>query len=150
MKKKLTWVCLCLILAATFAIGAAQKAPREGVIDRFEQDLEQLELIAQCVLEKGDILNIDVPDGWTKIALYNKGTKQTTVEFQKAAGGLGSSSVYRGINYVPSDMMLGFQGTRWEYWKAEGSGRLFYEPESDNTCYVQRLAPCWYLYEARF
>lgn len=147
MKKKLVWIGLCLLLAAIFGIGAVQKSPRDHVISQFEQDLEELEPIAQQVIEKGDLFNVSVPEGWARIALYNKGTDQVTVEFQKTVGGFGA---YRGINYIPSDVMLGFRGTRWEYWKAEGVGRFYYEPESDNTCYVQRLAPCWYLYEARF
>ena len=73
------------------------------------------------------------------------------VEFCMGDAGLGSSTVYWGVNYVPSNSsFVGFQGQQWDYWKAQGEGRLYYDPEGDNTCYVRKLAECWYYYEMKF
>lgn len=116
---------------------------------QFTADRAELEAIALQVLEQGNTDGIPPPDGWSAVELYSKGI--TTVEFEKGGFGMGSETVYWGINYVPSDStMVGFQGQQWDYWKARGEGRLYYDPEGDNTCYVRKLDVCWYYYEMKF
>ena len=128
--------------------GMAQKSPQERVTEQFFADREQLEGIALRVLDGEDPTGVKLPEGWNSVALYNQGPK--TVEFAFGGSGLGSSTAYWGVNYVPSGVVPGFQGSRWDYWKEQGKGRLYYEPEGDNTCYVERLDTCWYYYEERF
>ena len=153
MKKKCAgrlWVLLAaaVILLAGWRLGGEGHQAR--VMARFQADHPALEELALTVLEQGSEKNIPIPNGWKGIKLYGDCSGAQVVEFSFGCSGFGSATAYWGVNYVPDDRPLGFQGNAWDYWKARGEGRLYYEPEGDNTCYVQRLAPCWYYYEARF
>ena len=150
MKKKWTWIILWTSLVMVFMVGIVQKTPIERVVYQFERDQAKLEKLARLAVAQRNLEGVEAPDGWTEVSLYNAGNDWITVEFQYGSFGIAPSGTYWGVNYVPSDQMLGFQGVQGEYWKQVDDGRLYYEPESDNTCYVQRLAPCWYLYEAKF
>ncbi|MCF2661452.1 hypothetical protein [Pseudoflavonifractor phocaeensis] len=152
MKK---WTRRLWVLLAAFAILLAGwrlggENPQGRVTARFEADRSALEELALLSLKRGNTENIALPKGWQGISLYGGNTDLKVVEFAFGGSGLGSSTAYWGVNYVPVDRPLGFQGDAWDHWKVRGEGRLYYEPEGDNTCYVQRLAPCWYYYEARF
>lgn len=144
-----------LILAApilALVLIAASFSPPPGremrTIKQFETDRAALTQLAQQVLDTGNTEDILPPAPWTGVELFDSGVP--AVEFSMGGSGVGSSTKYWGINYVPSDSMVGFQGQRWDYWKQEGDGRLYYDPESDNTCYVKKLDNCWYYYEMSF
>jgi len=139
-----------LLLAAVLLWGLTQQAPQERIVKKFAADFAGLENCAWLALEQGAGASVQPPEGWRSVTVYRGDAEGMTVDFFHSGSGFGSSSVYRGVVYVPDDIPLGFQGQRTEYWKKQGEGRLYYEPESDNTCYVERLKPCWYYYEARF
>lgn len=137
---------LVIVLMAGFMLRPGRE---EQTTAQFVEDRAVLEELAQQVLENGSVQGIEVPGPWQGVELYDSGIH--TVGFSMGASGLGSEMAYWGVNYVPSNSdMVGFQGRRWDYWKAHGDGRLYYEPEGDNTCYVKKLADCWYYYEMRF
>ena len=125
-----------------------RETPREHAIGVFAQDREILRQLAWQVLEEGSAEGIPVPEGWQSVSLWTQG--HTVVQFALKGSGFASQTAYRGINYVPEDILVDFQGEHWDYWKPKGTGRLYYDPEGDNTCYVERIAPCWYYYEAEF
>lgn len=141
-------VAIPLLFLAVLLWGVGQKSPQERVTAHFLADREQLEGIALRVLSGEDPSKLKLPGDWNSLALYDHGPE--TVEFSFGGSGLGSATAYWGVNYVPSGVCVGFQGNCWDYWKEQGKGRLYYEPEGDNTCYVERLDTCWYYYEARF
>ena len=64
--------------------------------------------------------------------------------------GLGSSTTYWGIQYVPSGERLGFQGSRLEGWISDRDGWRWEESGGDNRCYIQELDERWYYYEMEF
>ena len=115
---------------------------------QFTADRAELEAITLQVLEQGSTDGITPPDGWRCVELHTR--NRTTVEFEKGGAGMGSETVDWGVHYVPDDSVVDFQGRQWDYWKAQGEGRLYYEPEGDNTCYVRKLDECWYYYEMKF
>ena len=119
------------------------------VFRQFVSDRAEMETIALRVLEQGNTDGVVPPEGWRGVDLHTSGI--TTVEFEKGSFGFGSGTSYWGVNYVPSDSnMVGFHGQKWDHWKAQGEGRLYYDPEGDNTCYVRKLDECWYYYEMKF
>ena len=71
-------------------------------------------------------------------------------DFTTGAWGLGSSTRYWGVTYIPGDYPVGFQGTSLTGAVRSGEGWLWTEKQGDNRCYVQRLAPCWYYYDMKF
>jgi len=137
-----------LLLLAVVLWGLGQRSPQEEVTDHFLAERERLEGIALRVLAGEEPSQMDLPGDWRSVTLHDHGPE--TVEFSFGGSGLGSSTAYWGVNYVPSGVAVGFQGEWWDYWRAQGKGRLYYDPEGDNTCYVERLDTCWYYYEARF
>lgn len=141
-------VAIPLLFLAVLMWGMGQKSPQEKVTAQFLTDRERLEGIALRVLSGECSVEVELPGTWDSVALYDHGPE--TVEFAFGGAGLGSSTAYWGVNYVPSGVEVGFQGSCLDYWKEQGEGRLYYEPEGDNTCYVERLDTCWYYYEARF
>jgi len=148
-KRRLLWAVppLALILVMACFILAPDRESR--TVKQFETQREVLEELAVQVLEQGSAQSITPPAPWLSVKLYNSGV--TTVEFYMGGAGLGSSTSYWGVNYVPSDShMVGFQGQQWDYWKEHKNGRLYYDPEGDNTCYVRKLDACWYYYEMKF
>lgn len=148
MKVKKGTVFLAFVAVFLLMWGANGISAREKAQELFLDGRDSLRTAACQVLAQGDTENVLLPEGCRSVSLWTQG--RTTVDFSLGGAGLGSNTVYYGITYVPDDMPIGFQGARWEYWRSKGDGRLYYEPESDNTCYVERLAPMWYYYEARF
>ena len=74
----------------------------------------------------------------------------TAVEFSMGGSGMGSSTTYWGLQYVPSGERLGFQGLRLEGWISDGDGWRWEESGGDNRCYIQELDEYWYYYEMSF
>ena len=149
--KKWIWLLGPVALILVIVVGAFALRPsnESRTVKYFEEQREILEELAQLALEQGNAEGIVPPDPWRGVELYSRGIH--TVEFDMGSFGFGSGTSYWGVNYVPSDSnMVGFQGQQWDYWKAQGEGRLYYDPEGDNTCYVRKLAPCWYYYEMKF
>lgn len=148
--KRSVWAALLMALALVIGWGALQSSPQEQVTARFLRDRGPLEAAAHQVLEQWSAEGVSVPVGWKSVTLHDHNRELVTVEFAFGGSGFGSETAYWGVNYVPAGVVLGFQGHRWDYWKGRGAGRLYYDPEGDNTCYVEELAPCWYYYEIRF
>ena len=143
MKKKL-WIAtaLCLIFSALLF-------NRPSIV-RFAYACqeESFQNAAHQVMEQEGDTGVPHPVGVTDISYCDYHTP--IVEFQFGGWGIGSATSYWGINFVPSGELVGFQGSRYEYWRPERSGTLFYEAEGDNTCYVESLGNGWYYFEARF
>ena len=148
-KRRLLWAVPPLALILVMACFVLVPDRESRTVKQFEAHREILEELAVLALEQGGAENIVPPAPWQSVALYNSGV--TTVEFSMGGSGLGSSTSYWGVNYVPSNSrMVGFQGQQWDYWKEHKNGRLYYDPEGDNTCYVRKLDECWYYYEMKF
>ena len=153
MKKWVWWGWLVgplvLVLVWVAAAFALQPSHESQTVKCFEEQREILEELAQLTLEQGSSEGIVPPSPWRGVEFHHSGIP--TVEFDMGGFGFGSSTTYWGVNYIPSDnAMVGFQGRQWDYWKAQGEGRLYYDPEGDNTCYVRKLDDCWYYYEMSF
>ena len=147
--KRRKWLLLVLVFLLPTLWFALRPGREEQTLRQFTRDREVLEELAQLTLEQGNSDGIVPPAPWQGVELYRSGVR--TVEFSMGGSGLGSETSYWGVNYVPGDStMVGFRGQQWDYWKAKGEGRLYYDPEGDNTCYVRKLAPCWYYYEMKF
>ena len=125
-----------------------RETPQEKTVGLFTEDRAVLRQLAWQVLEEGSARGVPVPEGWQSVSLCTRG--HTVVQFARKSSGFASQTSYCGVNYVPEDILVDFQGEHWDYWKPKGNGRLYYDPEGDNTCYVERIAPCWYFYEAKF
>ena len=149
MKK---WLLILISIApvALFTLALVlSPGPEERTAAKFQADRAELERAAQEILALGSAEGVEIPGGWIEAALYRNGVH--TVEFELGSGGFASQTVYWGVNYVPSNSsFVGFQGQRWDDWKPQGDGRLYYDPEGDNTCYVKLLDEYWYYYEMRF
>ena len=153
MKKWVWWAWLVgpmvpvvILVAVAFALTPSHES---RTMEYFEEHREILEELALLTLEQGSAEGIVPPSPWRGVELHRSGIH--TVEFDMGGSGLGSSTTYWGVNYIPSDStMVGFQGRRWDHWKEQGEGRLYYDPEGDNTCYVRKLDECWYYYEMKF
>lgn len=139
---------LAAVLAVALGISLLGGPGRNRALRSFEQNRPAFEAAARQVRETGDTKEIACPPGVRSLDYWDDDTP--TVEFLMGSWGLGSQTCYWGVNYVEADKMVGFQGQRWEYWKEDGAGRMFYEVEGDNHCYIQRLAPCWYYFEMYF
>ena len=147
--KRWKWAAAVLLVALLVLWFHSLPSREERTAAAFAEQREILEELAQLTLEQGSAEGIVPPDPWRGVELYSRGIH--TVEFDMGSFGFGSGTTYWGVNYVPSDSnMVGFQGRQWDHWKAQGEGRLYYDPEGDNTCYVRKLAPCWYYYEMKF
>lgn len=150
--RKKKCVLLSAVLAAVVVLTlwscTTQHGARRRVIGSFEDNRPAFEAAARQVLEQGGTQGVAGPPGVSEISYWTQ--EIPTVEFQFGGWGLGGGTRYWGVNYVEEDEPIGFQGGRWDYWKAEGAGRMYYEPESDNRCYVQRLDQGWYYFEAFF
>lgn len=148
MRKKLVLAVPAAVFVVIAVLFALQPGRESRTTAQFEADRAVLEEMAKQVLVQGTARDMEVPAPWLGVELYANGIH--TVEFAMGGSGLGSETTYWGVNYVPSDSMVGFQGIRWDYWKQDGDGRMYYEPEGDNTCYVKKLDECWYYYEMNF
>ena len=143
-----------LALSVTVVLSAAMLHLGNGrsqAVRAFERDREAFEAAARQALEYGSGTAAACPKGVREVNLYlGSYPYEPTVEFLMGSSGFGSQTRYWGINYVESGRILGFLGTRMEYWKEQGSGTLFYEVEGDNTCYVEPLDESWFYFEMEF
>ena len=147
--KRWNWIVALLLIALPVLWFRSLPSWEERTVAQFEEDRAVLEELAQQILEQDSTEGIVLPTPWYSVDLYKKGI--VVVDFHLGSGGFASETVYCGVNYVPDDSnTVGFQGRQWDYWKPQGDGRLYYDPEGDNTCYVRKLAPCWYYYEMKF
>lgn len=133
---------LCALALCIGFLVAGQRSIQSQVEQQFKADLPQLTQAAQALLA-GEPAQI--PHGWTEAELFGD-----VVCFDYGGWGLGSSTRYWGVTYVPGDYPVGFQGTSLTGAVRSGEGWLWTEKQGDNRCYVQRLAPCWYYYDMKF
>lgn len=145
---KLGLIALIPVLILCGLVLREQADPYRTVTALFAQDRAELTAAAKAVLARGSAEGVEPPDGCQKICYYDQSVP--TVEFQYGCRGMGSESSYWGLSYTPDDQPVGFQGSRWDYWRQQGKGRLWYEPEGDNRCYVERLDSGWYYYKMDF
>lgn len=147
MLRKLIYVVPVAVFVLMAALFGMQPGQETSAIRQFEADRSMMEELVEQVLREGTE-SPEIPAPWLGIKVYR--TDLLTVEFALGGTGIGSEMKYWGINYVPDDEPIGFQGRRWDYWKQDGNGRMYYDPESDNSCYVKKLDQCWYYYEMSF
>lgn len=147
--RKVFWAVPPLILILVMASFALRPDRESRTVQQFEAHRAVLEELAELALEQGSVEGIVPPAPWQDVEIHRG--ECPCVEFSLGSGGFASEMTYWGINYVPDDSnMVGFQGRRWDHWKEHKNGRLYYEPEGDNTCYVKKLDDCWYYYEMHF
>lgn len=144
------WILISIAPIVLFALMVAlSPGPEERTAAKFQADRVELERAAREILTLGSAEGVTLPEGWREAELYRDGVH--TVEFSLGGGGFASQTVYWCVNYVPDNScFVGFQGRQWDHWKSQEDGRLYYDPEGDNTCYVKVLDECWYYYEMRF
>lgn len=99
-------------------------------------------------MEQGSGQGIPRPFGVRDVTLWDYGG--TAVDFSMGSSGIGSSTTYWGIQYVPSGERMGFQGSRLEGWISDRDGWRWEESGGDNRCYIQELDERWYYYEMSF
>ncbi len=142
MKKR---ICAALVFVVLFLYFSNKQEIVRSIYKCQQEDFREA---AQQVLEQGNAVGVSCPKGVTEVSYW--ADHSPVVDFFLGDWGLGSETSYWGIHYVPSGEVVGYQGTRMEYWRPEGKGTLFYEVEGDNTCYVEPLGENWYYYEAHF
>ena len=142
MKK--VWIPISLLCVLALCVGlwaAGHRDPQARTEAQFNADLPQLEAAAQALLA-GEPAQI--PPGWDG-EVWGNG-----VCFELGGWGLGSSTSYWGVSYVPEDYPVGFQGLSLAGSPREGEGWLWREAKGDNRCYGEQLAPCWYYWNMEF
>ena len=145
---------IALIVVLFLALGALWTALQGGPKSRehaaalFQQNRSVFDSAAAQVVERGSSQGISRPPGVQDVTFWDY--EETTVEFSMGSSGLGSSTAYWGIQYVPSGERLGFQGSRLEGWISDGDGWRWEESGGDNRCYIQELDENWYYYEMEF
>ena len=143
-----------LIVVLFLALGALWTALQGGPKSRehaaalFQQNRSAFDSAAAQAVERGSGQGISRPPGVRDVTFWDY--EETTVEFSMGSSGLGSSTAYWGIQYVPSGERLGFQGSRLEGWISDGDGWRWEESGGDNRCYIQELDERWYYYEMSF
>ena len=148
MRKRRLFLFAFLLVAGVLFVCAGRQGKTEAV---FAHNRQQFEQVVRQVLEQGSSEGVGYPKGVESVRLWcGSDGRETVVEFLCGAGGWGSSTRYWGLNYVVNDPLVGFQGERMEYWEKDGNGTRFYEVESDNTCYVERLDENWYYFDMKF
>lgn len=133
----------CIFIIGSLIVWALGGADCQARVERrFHADREELTQTAEQVLAGQ---TVEPPAGWLGVSRFDD-----VVCFDCGGWGLGPSTRYCGVNYVADDQLVGFQGTSVEGAVPEGDGWLWKQDEGDNCCYVERLAPCWYYFEAKF
>ena len=152
MKGKRFW--MGIAVALVLALGALWAALQGGPLARgyaeavFHWNRAAFEAAAGQSMEQGSSQGTACPLGVGQVKLCNN--QETAVEFSMGAWGLGSSTRYWGIQYVPAGELLGYQGAVLEGWRPDGAGWRWEEAEGDNHCFVQELDWRWYYYEMYF
>lgn len=145
---------ISLIVVLFLALGALWTALQGGPKSRehaaalFQQNRSAFDFAAAQAVERGSGQGISRPPGVQDVTFWDY--EGTAVEFSMGGSGLGSSTTYWGIQYVPSGERLGFQGSRLEGWISDGDGWCWEESGGDNRCYIQELDERWYYYEMKF
>ena len=145
---------ISLIVVLFLALGALWTALQGGPKSRehaaalFQQNRSAFDSAAAQAVERGSGQGISRPPGVRDVTFWDY--EGTAVEFSMGDAGMGSSTRYWGLQYVPSGERLGFQGSRLEGWISDGDGWRWEESGGDNRCYIQELDECWYYYEMEF
>ena len=145
---------IALIMVLFLVLGTLWTALQGGPLARsyakllFQQNRTDFDSAAAQAVEQGSGQGISRPFGVRDVTLWDY--EGTAVDFAMGAFGLGSSTRYWGVQYVPSGERLGYQGVRLEGWTQEGDGWSWSEPGGDNTCYLRELDGNWFYYEMGF
>ena len=145
---------LAALLVPVLALGVLWTFLRGGALSWgwaqwvFSQSRPAFETVALQAVEQGSGQGISRPFGVRDVTLWDY--EGTAVDFAMGAFGLGSSTRYWGVQYVPSGERLGYQGVRLEGWTQEGDGWSWSEPGGDNICYLRELDGNWFYYEMEF
>ena len=132
---------ISLIVVLFLALGALWTALQGGPKSRehaaalFQKNRSAFDSAAAQAVERGSGQGISRPPGVQDVTFWDY--EGTAVEFSMGGSGLGSSTTYWGIQYVPSGERLGFQGSRLEGWISDGDGWRWEESG-------------WYYYEMEF
>ena len=130
-----------LIVVLFLVLGTLWTALQGGPLARsyakllFQQNRTDFDSAAAQAVEQGSGQGIPHPFGVRDVTLWDYGG--TAVDFSMGSSGIGSSTTYWGIQYVPSGERLGFQGSRLEGWISDGDGWRWEESGGDNRCYIQ-------------
>lgn len=141
-------VVLFLVLGALWPALQGEPQSREYTAALFQQNRSAFDSAAAQAVERGSGQGISRPPGVQDVTFWDY--EGTAVEFSMGSSGLGSSTTYWGIQYVPSGERLGFQGSRLEGWISDRDGWRWEESGGDNRCYIQELDERWYYYEMSF
>ena len=142
------------IVALILMLGVLWTALQGGPLARgyagliFRWNRADFDSAAAQAVEQGSGQGISRHFGVRDVTLCDYEVK--SVDFALGAFGLGSSTRYWGVQYVPSGERLGYQGVRLEGWTQEGDGWSWSEPGGDNTCYLRELDGNWFYYEMEF
>ncbi len=115
---------ISLIVVLFLALGALWTALQGGPKSRehaaalFQKNRSAFDSAAAQAVERGSGQGISRPPGVQDVTFWDY--EGTAVEFSMGGSGLGSSTTYWGIQYVPSGERLGFQGSRLEGWISDG------------------------------
>ena len=145
---------ISLIVVLFLALGALWTALQGGPKSRehaaalFQQNRSAFDFAAAQAVERGSGQGISRPPWVQDVTFWDY--EGTAVEFSMGGSGLGSSTTYWGIQYVPSGERLGFQGSRLEGWISDRDCWRWEESGGDNRCYIQELDEHWYYYEMEF
>ena len=145
---------ISLIVVLFLALGALWTALQGGPLARsyagllFQWNRGAFHTAAAQAVEQRSGQGISSPVGVRDVTFWDY--EGTAVDFTMGAFGLGSSTRYWGVQYVPSGERLGYQGVRLEGWTQEGDGWSWSEPGGDNTCYLRELDGNWFYYEMKF
>lgn len=151
-QKRIRWAILALALVMLLGIlwTALQGSPLvrgyAGLIFRWNRT--DFDSAAVQAVEQGSGQGISHPFGVRDVTFWDY--EGTAVEFSIGGSGMGSSTTYWGLQYVPSGERLGFQGSRLEGWIPDRDGWRWEESGGDNRCYVRELDENWYYYEMKF
>ncbi len=141
-------VVLFLVLGALWPALQGEPQSREYTAALFQQNRSAFDSAAAQAVERGSGQGISRPPGVQDVTFWDY--EGTAVEFSMGGSGMGSSTTYWGLQYVPSGERLGFQGLRLEGWISDGDGWRWEESGGDNRCYIQELDEYWYYYEMSF
>ena len=142
------------IAALILMLGVLWTALQGGPLARgyagliFRWNRTDFDSAALQAVEQGSGQGISRPFGVWDVTFWDY--EGTAVDFTMGAFGLGSSTRYWGVQYVPSGERLGYQGVRLEGWTQEGDGWSWSEPGGDNICYLRELDGNWFYYEMEF
>ncbi len=107
---------IALIMVLLLVLGALWTALQGGPLARsyakllFQQNRTDFDSAAAQAVEQGRGQGIPRPFGVRDVTLWDYGG--TAVDFSMGSSGIGPSTTYWGIQYVPSGERLGFQGSR--------------------------------------